>query len=157
WAEELALYVGSQVTVRGLPGVDWAFVYTQQDRVVAVRPKPRASWDTADGPANRLARSGRKLQRAYLRAIKQADAQVRIEVLDPSGDWRTAAANAAEAAADAKRGAGIEGDPPAPNPAALMPPAQRAAAAAAPAVNVPRRTIYALTDEEREQLRRLAE
>ena len=86
-----------------------------------------------------------------------APARERGLKLDPSGDWRTAAANAAEAAADAKRGAGIEGDPPAPNPAALMPPAQRAAAAAAPAVNVPRRTIYALTDEEREQLRRLAE
>jgi hypothetical protein len=162
WGEELALHVGANVTVRGLPGLDHAFAYTTGDRVIALRPALRASWDTADGEANKLARRGRKLQKAYLRALAERDAQVPIEVLDPSGDFRQAAANAA-ALAEHKGGPAADtcsgpnpasADPSVPvrvSPCAsvLMSPEQRAsAAAAAEPPSEPRRTIYAPDPDE---------
>jgi hypothetical protein len=170
WGEELALHVGANVTVRGLPGLDHAFAYTAGDRVIALRPALRASWDTADGEANKVARRGRKLQRAYLRSLAQADAQVPIEVLDPSGDFRQAAANAA-ALAEPKGGPAADTCS-GPNPAScvaqppsavdrLLSPHESAAAAssaeASAKAEAPRRMIYDPDPDEEEFIRRLAE
>ena len=88
WSDELALLVGARVTVRGWPGAEWAFVYSPDDRVIAVRPKPLADWQTADGPANRLARRGAKAQRAYLGAVRRELRALALAALQ--GDGRPA-------------------------------------------------------------------
>ena len=84
--EQIALYVGSKVTVRWDPErPEYVIAYTPDDRKIAVPPAENAQWGEWDEP-NKEARRGARLQKNYLRERQQQVAgSTPPERLDPTG------------------------------------------------------------------------